>query len=216
MSKAAVYNLQGEKISDQELPSKVFDAAISPAVVHQVAVAEAANARNTVAHAKTRGEVSGGGRKPWKQKGTGRARAGSIRSPLWKGGGVTFGPRSKRNYSKKVNKSQFRSSISMVLSDRLAAGSLHVLKDFSLENPKTKELRVLVNNLKSKLKVKSSKIGIILPKTDKVVLQAARNLKSVVVMDVDKLSVSRLLSLPSIFITADSMPVLEKFITRKN
>ncbi|PIQ98439.1 MAG: 50S ribosomal protein L4, partial [Candidatus Nealsonbacteria bacterium CG11_big_fil_rev_8_21_14_0_20_39_9] len=90
--KVSVYSQKGEKISETLLPKEIFDVKLSPDLVHQVVTVQAANRRQTLAHTKDRGEVSGGGRKPWRQKGTGRARHGSIRSPLWKGGGVTFGP----------------------------------------------------------------------------------------------------------------------------
>ena len=104
MSKIKVYNLEGKKTGEMELPPEVFDVKFKDSLVHQVYVAHISNARKTLAHTKTKGEVRGGGKKPWKQKGTGRARHGSIRSPLWKGGGITFGPRSERNFSKKINK----------------------------------------------------------------------------------------------------------------
>ena len=121
---ADVYNLKNEKVGTVELPESVFGVRWSPVLVKQVAEAQSANARDPWAHTKTRGEVRGGGRKPWRQKGTGRARHGSIRSPLWVGGGKAHGPRNERDYSQKVNKKMKRTALFSVLSRKAKDGEM--------------------------------------------------------------------------------------------
>jgi len=115
--KTSLYNLQGTAIGEVELDEKIFGVPEKPAVIHQVVISQQRNSRQVLAHTKTKGEVRGGGKKPWKQKGTGRARAGSSRSPLWRGGGVTFGPLKERNFSAKVNKKMKNLALRMILSD---------------------------------------------------------------------------------------------------
>ena len=136
--KTKVYNLEGKETKEMELSDAVFNVKVKPSVVHEVFVAQRNNTREPWADTKNRGEVSGGGKKPWPQKGTGRARHGSIRSPLWKGGGVTFGPLSTRNYKTKINKKTRRVALRMCLTDKLANGALWVVEDFIFANPKTK------------------------------------------------------------------------------
>lgn len=140
MPKLTVYNQEGAVTGSQELSDKVFGVGVKNEVVHQVAVAMMGNKRQVLAHTKGRGEVRGGGRKPWRQKGTGRARHGSIRSPLWVGGGVTFGPTKERNFSKKINTKMRRKAITMCLSDRVKDGKLVLLDGLSLKDGKTKEI----------------------------------------------------------------------------
>ena len=127
MAQAAKYNAQGEKIGTVELNDAVFGVRPVSALIHQVYTAERANLREPWADTKKRGEVRGGGRKPWQQKGTGRARHGSIRSPIWKGGGVTFGPLSTRNYKQKINKKMAQGAIRMCVSDKVAHGLFAVV-----------------------------------------------------------------------------------------
>src|SRR3990167_7540443 len=120
MPKISVYNPQGEATSSVDLTG-MFEEKPNRDLIHQVVVAEQANLRNSIAHTKTRGEVAGSGRKPWLQKGTGRARVGSVRSPIWRHGGIIFGPRSVRDFSKKVPKSMFHKAVRIVLSDMFAS-----------------------------------------------------------------------------------------------
>jgi large subunit ribosomal protein L4 len=120
------------------LPKEIFDVEINPDLIHQVVVAQTANRRRVIAHTKGRGEVRGGGKKPWRQKGTGRARHGSIRSPLWKGGGVTFGPTKERTFKKEINKKMKRKALFMVLTAKAKNNLLLVLDKIILEQPKTK------------------------------------------------------------------------------
>ncbi|MFZ2189956.1 MAG: 50S ribosomal protein L4 [Candidatus Magasanikiibacteriota bacterium] len=129
MAKVKLYNQEGKEVSDLELNDKVFGVKAKSSVLYQVYNAIMANAREPWAHTKNKGEVRGGGRKPWKQKGTGRARHGSIRSPLWVGGGVTFGPLNVRNYKQKINKKMNQTAVRMCLSDKAKSGLLVVLED---------------------------------------------------------------------------------------
>src|SRR3989339_2000180 len=124
MAKVKVYNQAGESKEEMELKDAIFSVPVKPAVVYQVFQALLANIREPWAHTKNKGEVRGGGKKPWKQKGTGRARHGSIRSPLWVGGGITFGPTSARNFSVKVNKKLKKKVLAMVLSAKYRAGEI--------------------------------------------------------------------------------------------
>ena len=126
--KTAVYNLKGKKVSEIDLSDAVFSRSWNPDLVHQALLAQMGNRRRPLAHTKDRSEVSGGGKKPWKQKHTGRARHGSIRSPIWKGGGVTHGPTKEKIFEKKINKKMLRVAIHSVLSQRLKIDELRVFK----------------------------------------------------------------------------------------
>ncbi|MGB0757033.1 MAG: 50S ribosomal protein L4 [Patescibacteria group bacterium] len=136
--KVSVYNKQGKEQKTVDLPAEVFAVALKPDVVKQVIVAIQANQREVYAHTKGRSEVRGGGKKPWRQKGTGRARHGSTRSPIWVGGGVTFGPTKERNFSKKINKKVRRLALKMVLSDKAENKAIVVVEDLNMEAIKTK------------------------------------------------------------------------------
>ena len=136
--KAKVYNLEGKATGEIELSDAIFGVKIKPEIVHQVFTAQMNNRREPWADTKKRGEVRGGGKKPWQQKGTGRARHGSIRSPIWKGGGVTFGPLSVRNYKTKINDKLRRLALKMCLSDKASGAALWVVEDFKFAEPKTK------------------------------------------------------------------------------
>jgi len=136
--KVSVYDQQGKEIGTTLLPKEIFDVKLNPDLVHQVATSQMANRRQVIAHTKDRGEVRGGGKKPWRQKGTGRARHGSIRSPLWKGGGVTFGPTKERNFKKIIPKKMKRKALFMVLSAKAKENLLIILDTLKLPLPKTK------------------------------------------------------------------------------
>ncbi len=147
MHKVPVYNQQGKRIKEIELDSSVFDGEVNQAVLYQAILMYRANRRKGLASTKTRGEVSGGGRKPWRQKGTGRARVGSIRSPIWRKGGVVFGPH-PRDYSytlpKKIKIAALKSSLNAKLNDN----NLIILEDIKINNPKTKEAVKVLSHLK--------------------------------------------------------------------
>ena len=141
-----VKNIKGESVEEIEIRDDVFGVPMNSVLVHQVVVGQLANARQGTAKAKTRSEVSGGGRKPRPQKGTGSSRQGSIRSPLWKGGGVTFGP-SPRSYRQRTPKKMRRAAIRMTLSDKVREGTLIVLQDLTLDSPKTKDFVAMMQAL---------------------------------------------------------------------
>lgn len=145
--KLTIYSVEAKPVREAELPAKVTSQAIKPALVHQVTVAYAANSRAGTAHTKTRDEVRGGGKKPWKQKGTGRARHGSIRSPLWVGGGVVHGPRKTRNWQQRLPDQLKTGALAMVVADYLTSGRVTVVETWPAE-PKTKVFAKLLRSLK--------------------------------------------------------------------
>lgn len=178
--KVNVYNPEGKEVGQTLLPKEIFDVKVNPDLVHQVVVSQMANRRRVIAHTKGRGEVRGGGRKPWRQKGTGRARHGSIRSPLWKGGGVTFGPRKERVFKKIIPKKMRRKALFMVLSGKVKNQLLIIIDQLKLEKPKTKLLAQLIENWKLKIEnFKGGSLLIALPDYDKNIILATRNLPAV-------------------------------------
>ena len=164
--------MNGEVVGEEKLDSALFEVETKEGLIHQAVVAQMANRRQVLAHTKDRGEVSGGGKKPWKQKGTGRARQGSIRSPLWVGGGVVFGPRNDRNFHQKINKKMKRKALLMCLSDRAKEEKIIVLDKLELENFKTKRFLEILNKLPNKEK----KTLLILADNDKKIIKSAANL----------------------------------------
>ena len=144
-----VYNQKGKSVGKLTLPETIFGLKWNGDLVHQVVTAMQANARTPVAHTKTRGEVRGGGRKPWKQKGTGRARHGSSRSPIWKGGGVTHGPRNEKIYEQKINKKMRIKALFTVLSEKMRRGQILFVEELSLKNIKTKDAVTVIKSLSS-------------------------------------------------------------------
>lgn len=189
MPKIKVYNSEGKVIAEEELNPKFFAIKIKPAVVQLVVEAQLANSRKVIAHAKGRSEVRGGGKKPWKQKGTGRARHGSIRSPLWKGGGVTFGPTKERNFAKAVNKKVKQKALWMVLADKVNHEHLILLDEFQLNSSKTKVLAELLN----KLPLKNKSTLIALDKKNENVIRSAKNLSRARTLPASSLNVVDLL-----------------------
>lgn len=143
---AKVYNMEGKEVGKIALPENVFNVPFNADLIHQVVLSQMANARVNVAHTKGRGEVRGGGRKPWRQKGTGRARHGSIRSPIWEGGGVTFGPTKERSFKKKVNRKARQKALYSALSRKLKDGELLLIDDIHFEKPAAKEARKTLFN----------------------------------------------------------------------
>jgi|TARA_Y100000310_G_scaffold162451_1_gene162439 large subunit ribosomal protein L4 len=142
-----VYNQEGKEVGKVGLPESVFNVPWNDDLVHQVVVSQEANKRTGTAHTKDRSEVSGGGKKPWRQKGTGRARHGSIRSPLWRTGGVTFGPRKEKDYSKKINKKVKAKALYTVLSQKLKDGEIVFVDEFLFNEPKSKQARETLKSL---------------------------------------------------------------------
>lgn len=197
----SIYNQSGVKVGEHELDPKIFGLKVNTAVIHQVLTAQENNARNTVAHVKTRGEISGGGKKPWKQKGTGRARHGSIRSPLWRGGGVVFGPRSDRNYSQKINKKMKKKAVLMCLSDKVAASKLVLLDNLDLADGKTKTFSKMLKPLP----MGDKKVLIGLAKPNNNLMSGVKNLARVWATDAGSLNVKDLLKHDFLLTTVEGL-----------
>ncbi len=159
-------------VGEEKLDATLFEVPAKEGLIHQAVVAQMANRRQVLAHTKDRGEVRGGGIKPWKQKGTGRARQGSIRSPLWVGGGVVFGPRNDRNFHQKINKKMKRKALLMCLSDRARDERIILLDKLELENFKTKKFLEILNKLPNREK----KTLLVLADNDKKIIKSAANL----------------------------------------
>lgn len=207
----AVYDMEGKEVSKVSLPPQIFGLKVNHDLVKQAVEAQMSQARVPYAHAKGRGEVRGGGKKPWRQKGTGRARHGSIRSPLWRGGGVTFGPRKEKVFAKKINKKMKRQALLMVLSGKVKDDELILLDDLKIEKPKTKEIVEIIKNLKSKIKkVLDKGTLIILPKKDDNIIWATRNIPQVATIGADSLNVVDLLSYKYLLIPKQTIEVIEK------
>jgi len=176
MAKAKVYNLSGEFVKDLELDPSVFGIKVSSDLVQLAVEAQEASSRQVLAHTKGRSDVRGGGKKPWKQKGTGRARHGSRRSPIWVGGGITFGPTKERNFAKAINQKAKNKALKMVLSDKVNSEYLILLEELSLKEAKTKMLHQILQKLPSK----NQKTLLVLDRKNEEILRAARNLPNVV------------------------------------
>ena len=176
--KTAVFSQDGTEVRKIELPLELFDSPLSTDLLHQAILYYQGNKRQSTAHTKDRSEVSGGGRKPWRQKGTGRARHGSPRSPIWIGGGITFGPRSERVFRTKLNKKMRRKALFDALSVKARDGVLLLLEDEALNGAKTKMFQVMLQ----KLPCQDQRSLLVLPAVNNDVILAARNLTSVTTM----------------------------------
>jgi large subunit ribosomal protein L4 len=182
MPKIDIYNMEREKVSEVELDDTIFNTEVKGHLIYDVVRMQLANRRRGTASTKGRSEVSGGGRKPYRQKGTGRARAGTIRSPLWRGGGVVFGPK-PRDYSIKINKKVRRAALRAVLTQKYREGNLFVLDDLKLEEIKTKAFL----NIMGRLGVENALI--VLPDRDEKIIKSARNVPLIKVIPVEGLNV---------------------------
>ena len=193
-----VYNVQGEKIRDD-----IFAVPVNEALMHQALVRQLANARLGTHKTKARGEVRGGGRKPWRQKGTGRARQGSIRSPQWRGGGVVFGP-TPRSYRQKMPRKMRRQALRSVLSVKAADSQVVLLDALEMAEPKVKELVGILRNLEI-----DSSVLILLPGRDEAILRSVRNLPKVRTLVAQYLNVRDLLKYDYILVPLASLEVIE-------
>jgi len=211
MLKIPVYNLEGKETKNVELKDKSFSVEFNPALVHQVMVSLQNNQRVSKAHTKTRGEVKGGGKKPWKQKGTGRARAGSIRSPLWVGGGVTFGPRSDKNYSTKINKKVGKLVLAMVFAKKSLDNEIKLVEDWKISKPKTKELSGIIE----KLGVSNHTILLVASEKNATLNRAGNNLPKVSIKTLAGVNVLDLLSHKFVVIEKEALDKLEKRLAAK-
>ncbi len=237
MPKVNIYNQQAEIVGETELDPKIFNMKANPALVHQAVVTQMANMRQVLAHTKGRGEVRGGGRKPWRQKGTGRARHGSIRSPIWRGGGVTFGPTKERNFKKDINKKMKQKAMLMVLSDKVANDNLVILDKLTLDEYKTKKFDDIISTLekgvlkirqpdsqiagqpgekKTDKKKKEAKkknkrsILIINSANDERVTKSARNLPGIRLINSDNINILDLLKYRNLILTKNVVEKLEQ------
>ena len=204
MPKVDVYNMQGKKVSDVELSEAVFGIEPNENIVHSALVNYLANQRQGTQSTKTRAEVSGGGRKPWRQKGTGRARQGSIRAPQWIKGGIALGPK-PRKYTYKINKKEKRLAIKSVLSSKVLENQLVVIDELPFKDIKTKQM---VSALE-KNKVEGKTL-IMLPEKNEAVQKSARNIEGVKTTLVNTINVYDLLKYNKLVITLDTVKKLEE------
>ncbi|WP_353893432.1 50S ribosomal protein L4 [Proteinivorax hydrogeniformans] len=204
MPKVAIYDIQGQVVSEMELNPEIFDIETSEAAVHKVVVAHLAAKRQGTASTKSRGEVSGGGARPWRQKGTGRARHGTIRSPLWVGGGVAFGPK-PREYRLKVPKKVRRLAMKSALTTKVQNDNFKVLKALEINSPKTKEVVELINNLEV-----NKKTLVVTSGADSNVYKSARNIPKVSTAFVDTLNVYDILNHDAVIITEEAVKKVEE------
>jgi large subunit ribosomal protein L4 len=205
--KTDLYNLQGEKTGTIELPEKIFNIKINEDVIYQVVNVQITNSRQNLAHTKNRSDVKGGGKKPWRQKGTGRARHGSIRSPLWRGGGITFGPRNEEDFSKKINKKIKQKALFMVLTSKVRDKELIVVDNLMISEPKTKLISKILSNIFNK---KQDSILITSPQKNENIAIASRNINNVKTILADSLNVLDLLSFRYLLLDKESIKVIEK------
>ena len=209
--KIAVYNQEGKESGEMVLPKEIFQVPMNTDLVHQVLVSQKSNMRQGSAHAKTRGEVRGGGRKPWRQKGTGRARHGSIRSPLWKGGGVTGGPRNDKNYNRDIPKKMRKKALFMVLSEKAKNNLLVVLDSMDMEKPKTK----IIVELMKKLPVANGSRLVLYPDGNNKVYLATRNIQKTGVVQARNLNIVDLLNHKYLLVSKDAIKEIEATFSPK-
>lgn len=212
--KTKVYNNSAKETGQIELNESVFGVAIKQEVVHEVFVGMSANQRQPWAHTKDRSEVRGGGRKPWAQKGTGRARHGSSRSPIWTGGGVTFGPRKTENYKTKINKKIRRLALKMCLSDRVATENFKVIEDFNYSDSKTKTFVTFLKELFVDKKG-SQKFLVLTAGKDEKLMRMTKNLKNVSVVRAEDVNVMEVLNNKDLIVSKDAVATIEKILTKK-
>lgn len=204
--KIPVYNQKGEEVSTTLLPKEIFEVQMNPDLVHQVVLAQMSARRKPIAKTKDRSEVRGGGRKPWRQKGTGRARHGSIRSPLWKGGGVTFGPRPEKVYKKKINKKMRRKALFMVLSAKAKEKLILILDNLKIEKLKTKLMVEILNKF---FLGKGSGL-VILAEKDDTIIKATRNIAKAQPILAKDLNVLDLLSYKYLLMPKGAIKVIKE------
>ena len=203
MASVSVYNMEGAQVDTIELSDSIFAVPVNEHLVHLAVVAQLANKRQGTQSAKTRAEVRGGGRKPWRQKGTGHARQGSIRAPQWKGGGVVFAPK-PRDYSKKMNKKEKRAALKSVLSAKVAENKFIVLDQLTLPEIKTKQMKAVLDNLKV------TKALIVTKENDQVVIRSANNLPAVKTATTGTINVYDILKYDTMVVTKGAVAAIEE------
>ncbi len=210
MSKTQILNCNGEKVKDIKLNDNIWGIVPNDAVLHNAIVLNMANRRQASASTKTRSEVSGGGRKPWRQKGTGNARQGSIRATQWRGGGIVFGPNPNRNYTKKMNKKERRLAVKSALAYKLLDKELIVVDDINFATSKTKEMV----NLLTKFDIENNKVLVVVSELTENVCLASRNLANVKLITFEEVNAFDLVSADNLLITAGALEKLEEVLTR--
>ena len=203
MANVSVYNMEGKEVGKMDLSDSVFGVEINEHLVHMAVVQQLANNRQGTQKAKTRGEVSGGGRKPWRQKGTGHARQGSTRSPQWKGGGVVFAP-VPRDYSFKLNKKEKRTALKSALTSCVQSDRFFVLDELKLDEIKTKKFCEVLSNLKV------SKAVVIVPEDDENVKLSARNVPGVITASVGTMNTYDIMKYSTVIATKDTVAKIEE------
>ena len=203
MAKVSVYNMEGNQVGEIELNDAVFGVEVNEHLVHMAVVNQLANKRQGTQSAKTRSEVSGGGKQPWRQKGTGHARQGSIRAPQWKGGGVVFAPK-PRDYSFKLNKKEKRLALKSALTSRVAEQKFIVLDELHLDEIKTKKFQAVLNNLKV------NKALVVLKEKNENVILSARNIPDVKTALTNTINVYDILKYNTMIVTKDAVAAIEE------
>lgn len=203
--KTNVYNQEGKVAGETELPGKIFGVKISPDLIRQAVLAQIGKSRMAHTHSKTRGEVRGGGKKPFAQKHTGQARQGSIRAPHYRHGGAVFAPTAEKNYEVKINKEMKQKALLMALSAKFNDQEIVVTENIASANAKTKEMSVILKKLPI-----DGRILIVLPKSDKAVIRSARNIEGVSLISANSLNILDILSAKYLLLFKDSIEVIEK------
>ena len=203
MAEVSVLNMEGSEVGKMKLNDAIFGVEVNEHLVHQAVVTQLANDRQGTQKAKTRSEVRGGGRKPWRQKGTGHARQGSIRSPQWTGGGVVFAP-TPRDYSKKMNKKEKRIALKSALTSRVAEGKFIVLDELKFDAPKTKEFAQVMKNLEA------DKALVVINDNDANVVKSAANIPTVKTASTNTINVYDILKYDKVIVTQDAVKTIEE------
>ena len=203
MANVAVFNMEGKEVGSLELNDAVFGVQVNEHLVHMAVVQQLANNRQGTQKAKTRSEVSGGGRKPWRQEGTGHARQGSIRAPQWTGGGVVFAP-TPRDYSFKLNKKEKRAALKSALTSRVNDNKFIVVDELKLEEIKTKKFQEVLNNLKV------NKALVVLNENDQNVVMSARNIPAVKTALTNTINVYDILKYDTVVVTKAAVATIEE------
>ncbi len=210
-----LYNQEASKIGTVEVSDGIFGLPMNRDLLYQVITSQMSNKRQVVAHAKGRGEVRGGGKKPWQQKGTGRARHGSIRSPIWKGGGVTHGPTKERNFKKDINKKMMQQALRVALSSKARDGQLIVVDSFTMEVPKTKAFAASMKNFASVVK-KLNSILLVIPEGQIALYKSSRNLPYVSAVEAKNLNPLTVTSSTYLILPKASLETIEKMWSKTN
>ena len=203
MAKVSVYNMEGKEVDTIDLSDAVFGVEVNEHLVHMAVVQQLANKRQGTQKAKTRSEVSGGGKKPWRQKGTGHARQGSTRAPQWKGGGVVFAP-VPRDYSFKMNRKEKRAALKSALTSRVQENKLIVLDELKFDEIKTKNFKTVIDNLNV------AKAYVVINENDEKVVLSARNLPNVETALADKINVYDIMKGGTVILTKDAVKTIEE------